>query len=249
MDSALHNEDLLIRYLDDELTPEEKAELEQRLQTDETLRQQLNDLRMAVQAVKYYGISKKVGSIHKGMMQEIKGAQPKAKLVPLRRRFSYVMAAAASVLVVVIGLSLYFSSRVSADHLYEQAFVDFPVSPTRGANNLSQFERYYLEKDYNAIVSATRSLQMGAKDSLLVGLSYLHKGQEEQAIGFFQRLSAYPNELQQDGEFYLGLSYLKSSKYANALPLFEKIAANPSHLYHSRVSKDFLNDVRSLQSK
>jgi hypothetical protein len=250
MDDSLHNESLLIRYLDGELSADEKALLEQRLQTDTELQQQLTDLRVAVQAVKQYGLSQKIGAIHTGMMQELKGPKPQAKVVPFRRKFRYLVAVAASVLIVLIGVSLYLSSQVSSEKLYEQAFVDFPVSASRGeGNQLSAIENHYQQKDYEAIVNGSRSLHMDAKDSLLTGLAYLHTGRAEQGISFFERIAAYGNTFQQDGEFYLALSYLKNPDYGDALPLFEKIAGNPSHLYHSRVTQNFLEDLKSLREK
>lgn len=250
MDDSLHNESLLIRYLDSELSAEEKAVLEQRLQTDAALQQQLNDLRVAVQAVKQFGLSQKVGTIHADMMQELKGSRPKAKVVSFRKKFRYVIAVAASVLLVLVSVSLYLSSQVSPDKLYEQVFVDFPVSPSRGeTNHLSTIETHYQQKNYDAIINGSRSLRMDAKDSLLTGLAYLHTGSLQQAIGFFQHIASSENDLQQDGEFYLALSYLKNRQYNDATTLFEKIAGDPSHLYHARVNDDFLKKLETLKEK
>lgn len=250
MDDSLHNESLLIRYLDGELSAGERALLEKRLQTDAELQQQLNDLRIAVHAVKQYGLSQKIGTIHSGMMQELKGSRPKAKLIPFRKKVRFMVAVAASVLVILVSVSLYLSSQASPDKLYEQAFVDFPVSATRGeADRLSTIETMYRQKNYEAIVNGSRSLRMDAKDSLLTGLAYLHTGRWQQAIGFFQRIAASEHNLQQDGEFYLALSYLKDRQYNDATSLFEKIARDPSHLYHARVDEDFMKKMEALKEK
>ena len=246
MDDLLHNEDLLIRYLDGELSGDEKAALEARLQTDQRLHEQLTRLRIAIQAVKHLGTTRQVANIHGQMMHELKSGK-KARPVPFNKVIRYTMAAAASILVLVIGIRIYQASQITPGKLYDEAFVEFNSSDTRGSGDMSsEIEKNYRQKKYSVVINSVRSLNMDARDSLLMGLSYLHEDRMSQAIGLFQRLAASSNEFQPDAEFYLSLSYLKNKDYNKALPLMEKIVSDPVHLYHKQFDKDFVEKVKAL---
>lgn len=249
MDEALHKDELLIRYLDGELSAEEKAGLEERLRTDRALQEQLEHLQVAVQAVKHLGTAEKVQSVHAEMMKELKGDQ-KAKVVSFSKMVRYSMAVAASILVLFVGVRLYLNAQLSPEKLYDQSFVDFNVSAARGSNeNLSKIENDYQQKAYDAVIGDVRSVNMNAKDSLLVGLAYLHQNHTAQAIGIFQRLAGSVNNFQQDAEFYLSLGYLKNKEYSKALPLMQKIRSNSSHLYHEQLPDDVVEKVEKLSKK
>lgn len=250
MDDLRHNENLLIRYLDGELPAEEKAMLEQRLQTDAALQQQLENLRVSIQAIRQYGAAQQVHHVHAEMMAELKGAKQGGKVRTMNRSVRYALAIAASVLVVLIGAQLYFSSQVSSDKLYQQAFVDFSVSASRGNDaTTSETELLYQQKKYEAVVNAPHARQLDAKDSLLIGLSYLHIDKTTEASGLFTRVANYSNEYQQDAEYYLAMSYLKMENYKQALPLIQKIAASTTHIYHGQFDGDFLKKVEKLAKK
>lgn len=248
MDDLVHNEDLLIRYLDGELSAVEKTALEERLQNDTALQAQLQKLQVAVQAVKNFGTTQQVAFIHAQMMQELR--HPKAKVFSISKAVRYTMAVAASVLVLFIGLQLYLSAQLSPEKLYRESFVDFNISDTRGSNTTtSEIEKQYQKKEYAAVTDAGRSTHLYAKDSLLIGLSYLQTDHTDKAISFFQNLAFSANDFQQDAEFYLSLSYLKNKNYDKALPLMQKIGGNPSHLYHNQLTEDVINKVKKLANK
>jgi tetratricopeptide (TPR) repeat protein len=249
MDELSHNDDLLIRYLDGELSPEERTALEGRLATDKTFREKLTNMQITVQAIKHLGTSQKVAGIHSQMMQELK-PQQKTKLIGISKEVRYTMAVAASLLVLFIGVRIYMSSQPTSEKLYSQSFVDFNASGTRSnGNQLSEVEKHYQQKEYNAVINDTRSLHLDEKDSLLIGLAYLHTDKTANAIGFFQRIASSTNSFKEDGEFYLSLSYLKNKDYDKAITLMQKIADDTAHLYHKQFDKDFIENVKALQSK
>lgn len=249
MDDLLRNENLLIRYIDGELALHEKAALEEKLKEDELLRAQLQQLQLAVQAVKHHGTAQKVASLHAEMMREFRPGPQASRLNPVRKSVRYAMAVAATILVVFAGMGIYTASQLSADKLYKESFVDFTVSTSRGNNALTQIEKHYQQKEYLAIVNTSRSHHLDAKDSLLIGLSYLHTGKPGQAAAFFQWIASFENDFRPDGEFYLAMSYLKAKQYSKALPVLQKINGDPSHLYHSRISSDLIENVAKLNKK
>ena len=248
MDDLLHNEEILIRYIDGELSKEEQAQLEERLRTEKNLQEELYHLQAAVLAVKQAGAVESVRAIHTEMMQERK-QQPKTKLVPFNKTIRYTLAVAASLLVLFIGVKLFQAAQLTPAKLYNEAFVDFNTAVTRGSNNaLSETEKNYRDKDYEAVVNASRSVNLHPKDSLLIGLSYLHINRTAEAIGFFNGLASSDNAYKQDAEFYLSLSYLRNRQYDNALALIEKIRNNPAHLYHEQFSNDFMEKLKKWKN-
>src|SRR5688500_1211558 len=111
MDDSLQADDLLIRYLDGELTSEDKRALEQRLQTDEQLQDKLEKLRVAVQAIRQFGTRQQVGSIHAQMMESVK-VQTQPKVVPFGKALRYTMAVAATDLFLFIGIRFFTNAQL-----------------------------------------------------------------------------------------------------------------------------------------
>ena len=244
----LVNDELLIRYLDGDITGEEKSAIEARLRTDGSLQTQLTNLQVAAQAIRHFGTTQQVAFAHAQMMHELKSQ--KLKSVSISKALRYTMAVAASIIVLFIGVRFYLSAQLSPEKIYEESFVDFTVSGTRGGSvTISEIESSYRKKDYQAVTGAVRSTRLYAKDSLLIGLSYLHTNRPEKAIGFFQTLAFSSNDFQQDAEFYLSLSYVKNKMYEKAFPLMQKIVNNPAHLYHAQLTDGTLNKVKKLAGK
>jgi tetratricopeptide (TPR) repeat protein len=249
MDDQLHNEEMLMRYLDGELAEQERVALEARLESDEALQQQLLNLRVAVQAIRQYGTAQTVAALHPQMMQGLKRSAEKPKVVSISRTVRLTMAVAASLLILFIGFRVYEATQLSADKLYSESFVDFDVSATRNAAAAtSTFETLYRQKDYSGVIRLN-SDTISSKALLLVGLSYLHVDQPLKAVEKFNSLTLKENDYRQDAEFYSSLAYLKLKEYSKALPLMQKISGDASHLYHHQFSRDFVERVEKLKSK
>jgi tetratricopeptide (TPR) repeat protein len=246
MDDALQNENLLIRYLDGELSLQEQADLQERLRTDRELQRQLESLQITMQAIRQYGAIQAVGNVHQEMMKELKQKQQPG-VIHFSKYIRYTLAAAACLLLLFVGSKL-LTPSVSPEKIYQDAFVDYNVSTARGSiTNSSLIEQQYQQKNYAAVTSSIRSRKLSAKDSLLIGLSYLQTNKPSQAAGFFERLANTDNDFRQDAEFYLSLSYLKEKRYQQALNLLKKINEDPAHLYHEQIDKEMIEDVESLR--
>jgi len=247
MDDSLHTHDLLVRYLDGELPLEEKRDLDLRLQADNALRDELRNLELAIQAVRQFGTTHQVSTIHQQVMAERKG-RSQARVVHFRKTIRYAMAVAASAIILFIGARLFMNAQPSPEKIYNEAFVDFNLSAVRGSEgNGSEIEKFYQQKNYAAVTTTIRSRTLSAKDSLLIGLSYLHLNKSAQAVRFFEQMATAKSDFQQDAEFYLSLGYLKEKRYEQAAGLMKKIAANSSHLYHDQITTGMVEDVEDLQ--
>lgn len=250
MSNSVHNEDLLVRYIDGELSATEKAEVEVRLKNDADFREQYQNLRVALQAIQQWGTRQQVETIHLEMMQERKGNKAPAKVVGFSRVVRYAMAVAASILVLFVGMRLYLAAQQSPDRIYRETFVDFNVANARSsASELSRIETRYQNRDFRGVAGSARTGHLSAKDSLLIGLSYLHTEDWQAAARWFHAVSASENEYRQDAEFYLALAYLRTKEFAKAHTLFQRIYNNPAHLYHEQVSADLLADVKKLDNR
>jgi tetratricopeptide (TPR) repeat protein len=151
--------------------------------------------------------------------------------------------------VLFIGIRRYQHAQLSPDRIYNEAFVDFNVATTRGTEHLSNIESLYQQKQYSRVTLTVRTLNLSAKDSLLIGLAYLHQKNLPTAITWFNPLTVSASGYHQDAEFYLSLSYLKLGNYVRAASLVERIYRNPEHLYHQQLSEEIVDKVRRLAQK
>jgi TolA-binding protein len=244
MDDALpFNDDILVNYLDGVLSPSEKASLELQLQQDAGLKERLRNLRMAVGAVQQYGTKEKVASIHSEMMQELGRQKKTAKVLPFRKLFTYGLTAAASIILIVVAIN--FFSRPNAQKLYDEAYVDYDASATRGSSNTTTLQEKYGAHDYNGVVSEAASGKLSRQDSFLVGLSYLKTGRPSPAIQWLQHLTT-GSSYTDDAQFYLSLAYLKNKNYKEALPLMQAIGSNPANIYHGQFPQNYVDRVKKL---
>lgn len=247
MDNAVHDEDLLIRYLDGELNDLQKKDVEQRLLTDTIFREQYQNLLVAVQAVKHLGTTQQVANIHREMMQELKSVPPRGSAFSLTKVVRYSMAVAASILVLFIGVRLYLNAQVSPDKIYDQTFVDFNVANTRSLDNKpSSIETAYQQGNFDAVINAVHTFNLSSKDSLLIGLSYLHQNKLSSAVNWLEKLTEAKGEYSQDAEFYLSLAYLKDKAYEKSLSIMKQIHNNSLHIYHEQVSDETVEKLQKL---
>lgn len=249
MAEFLHNNDeTIMRYLDGEMEETEKESFELQLQTDGALKQRLESLQVAIASVQQYGTAEKVKSVHREMMQELSSVHKEGKVVPMRRFVKYSLAIAASVIIILVGVNIFTSSQPSSEKLYSEAFVDYDVSGVRGSENQTDIAKLYQDHNYNAVVEKAKVQNLAQKDSLLIGLSFLHQDKLPEAINWFKAMSVQVST-KDDAEFYLALAYLKNKNYNEALKLMEQIHSNANHVYQNQFSEAYINKVKKLNSK
>jgi hypothetical protein len=242
-----NTDELLIRYLDKDLSKEEEQQLEQQLLTDPVLREKLERLKLATLAIKQFGQDEEIRAIHRQMMQEKMHAKKPGKLVSMNRAVRYSMAAAASIILLFVLFRVYEFSQVSSDKLYKEAYVDYQYSAARGQQVFSAVAANYAANNFTGVIDAANANQLGsAQDSLLTGISYLKLNDAPHAIRWLELMSNGKN-FQQDAQFYLALAYLKNKSYDKSVALMEKIHADNNHPYHDRFSENYINKVSHLK--
>ncbi|HWJ30554.1 MAG TPA: zf-HC2 domain-containing protein [Flavisolibacter sp.] len=242
MADFLPNEELLMKYLDNELSASERAALEEHLKEDEQLRQRLETLRLAKESVRYNELQNKVSNVRPQMGRNTKNVSP-------NRGWLYVLAAAC-LLAVIIGIGIFLRNSLSADKVYEEAYVQYSLDRSRSQKQeYTPVENAYQSQNYTEVIRLSQQGKHSAKEALLTGISYLNVNQPEKAMPYFEQIrqDSVDTTYRQDGEFYLGLAFLKAKQYDKSLELLRKIQSDPNHLYHPLVSEKVIHDVEKLR--
>ncbi len=249
MSNNIPQTERLISYIDGELDDAEKVLLQQQLEADTDMQAELENLSLAKDAVKHYGLVNKVASIHTKMMNQMAATSTQKKAI-VRSLPKHLMKYAAVIILLVGLFGLYQYFTVSADKLYAEEYSPYTVASFRGTETTFIIEKAYAEKKYDDVINAFE-LQTDAsvKEIFIVGQSYLIKTNYAEAANCFKTVltknsSTHTGLLTDDAEYYLALSYLKNNEPAAALPLFKKIHNNKNHLYNNKVRGWFLKKLQ-----
>jgi tetratricopeptide (TPR) repeat protein len=239
--------EMLIQYLDNELAPQERLQVESQLSADAALQQQLERLRLAKQAFKQYARKQQVAAIHSEMIKR------KPRKTASMLRMTMRVAAAIIVLVLIAGLIQY--SLLDAGRLYRSQYQSFTLGTSRDVTGASTLEQAYRNGNLQQVVALYESnAPKQSTDHFLAGQAYLSTGNPQQALRAFaaQRNTNAALDLkpyQDDLDYYMALAWLKAGNTGEALAWFEKIHNQPTHAYHDQVSGWYLTKLRWLNRK
>lgn len=248
------NTELLTRYLDGELDNDQSKKLESRIKEDDNLKEELNNLKISLEAIKSFGLYERVSSIHAEMMKELK-EQPVQKIGSANRFIKNTLRIAATVIILLGSVLIYQYVTLSTQSLFQNNFQEYTLHENRGNNNQSQIEEEYKLTHYSKTIELFRQLQSKTlQDYFIAGNACLEMDNPSEAIKYFLsvqqiNVSKETHLYQDDTEYYLAMSYLKNDEPSKAIPLFEKIHADNNHLYHSKVNWLFLKKLHLLRDK
>jgi tetratricopeptide (TPR) repeat protein len=249
------NTDLLIQYLDGELSPEEKIQVEIQLKNNTALQQELETLAISKDAVKTFGLKQKVAAIHKEMMSEMAATEKTSGTGLVKKIIRTSMRIAASLLFVLLGFAVYQYATVSPDKLFMENYQPYTASISRGGEETNGMEKAYQQKNYAAVISQFNILtNADQKEIFLAGQAYLASNSYKKAIECFNKIlllntANKTTGFNDDAEYYLALSYLKDKNIKSAYPLFTTIHNNSNHLYNDKVNSSFMRQLKLLQWK
>lgn len=248
MDKALP--DILVRYLDGELSGAEKENFEQQLAENSELREELQSLQATREAIRLYGLRQKVSGIHSEMMKEM---QPGAVIVPMRKRnLRYALAAAATLVLLIGGYFIYNVITLSPERVFASNYTTYELVTVRdGGSTETLIERAYREKRYNEVISIDASENPTPKAKFLCGAAALELNNLSKAIQCFNEVLAYNRGMSQpvlkdETEYYLALSYLRNKNYDKALALLQTIENDPAHTYRDKVTPKLIRQIKRL---
>jgi tetratricopeptide (TPR) repeat protein len=252
--STYNNSELLVRYLDGELEGEEKLRLEEQIAADKSLQEELENLKLARDAVRLYGLAQKISGIHRQMTEEMKPTAPARPMDSARRMFRYSMAVAASVLLVYIGIEAYNYLTLTPEKIFTRNYQGYALPTLRDEAPASAIEKAYREKNYRQVIALYEQLspENDIESVFLAGMARLELSETEKAIEQLQKVlslnRAAGTAIKKDAaEYYLALAYLRNRNYQASLGLLQKIKNDPQHLYYNKITAKLLRQLNRLK--
>jgi len=250
MNEPTSNTELLIQYLDGELEGEELQSIKNNIEANPDLLDELENLRLAREAVNSYGLREKIRAIHPEMMRDLKEKTKPGGSVT-KMIFQYGLRVAA-VLIILFGISaMYQYFTGTPEKLFSAKFQSFELRELRG-EPVNPIEDVYKAGKMGDVISAFNKINKPSQeDYFLAGNAFLNSRQPKNAIDALIKLQETNKSLNQhlfeeDTEYYLALAYLDNGQAAQALPILEKIHADPNHPYNRQVGSWFLLKLKRL---
>ncbi len=253
MNDNYNNSDILVQYLDNELSQEEKINLENQLKHDTVLQQELENLALAKLAIKTYGLKKHVGTIHAEMMNEIVSKKSLSSQQSIVRRMAIIsMKVAAAVLIVILGLGIYQYTTVTPDKLFASNYKPYTLSVKRGVVETDMMEKSFQEKNFAAVIAQFETVkEASVKEIFLAGVAYMETKDYKKSITALKSVLSKntlekTNIFNDDAQYFLAMIYLKNNDIKLATPFFEAMYNNPNHLYNDIVNNAFMRNLKIL---
>lgn len=211
---------LIERYFDQQLSPEEKVEVEQLRATDLDFQEEFELFEKANQAVQLataINLKEEIKDIHDSM--EATSATP---IFTFRR-----IGIAASVLLIV-GFGVY-AQQYSNQNLYDEAYAPVGDYVTNMDNEISQLEKameLFDQQQYDNAQRAFNQIYTTTGDQIALfyaGHCHYQAGKFEEAIS---ALSKIDNNYQAEAQWYIALAYLKLEKLDNTNNVLQSIIDN-----------------------
>ena len=241
--------ELLIRYLDGELSGDEAGQLEIALREDPAMRDALDRIKATRRALRTYVLDEKVKSVRQAMLAEEGGGVRRIGTSRfIYRRVSGIAAA------LILGFSLlgfYEYRQLTPGRLFAHSFEPYESAVMRGADTSALQAKWQEGRMAEVTRIFGRLEHPGSKDLFLAANAYLALGQPQEAIRLFLSLrqlnaEAGTHYFQDDTEYYLAMSYLAAGLPKSAMPLLDRIHEDPSNLYHHKVNALFVWKLHHL---
>jgi len=219
------------RYLTDTMKQEEKSVFEESLKTDNRLSQQVEEIRLMLQAVEEQSLRHKLDDFHDEIALEgsgIKTIEPAQQSVFAYKKYAI---AASLALLIGIGAWLILGQKSENEKLFAQHFSPDPGLITL-MSTTSNYEFFrgmvdYKQGKYELAIKRWNPLidQKPKNDTLnfYLGVSYLAQGESKKAIEFLSKAVHHSNSVFiNDTYYYLGLAYLKEDYAEKAINSFKQ---------------------------
>ena len=218
------------RYLNNTMDATEKLQFEKSLEENNTLRQQVEDIKILLSGIETASLREKMEEFHHQMAQETKEI-PVRNITKNNRTNSRLFYAVAASAVILLGIFWMLNPKDSNEMLFNEYFSVDPGLPTT-MGSTDEFSFYdgmvnYKRKEYDEALEKWRQLlpQKNNNDTLnyFIGVTYLAKGNTEEAIPFLEKVTTQKESMfLEDSYFYLGLSNLKNDNLEDAKENFRK---------------------------
>lgn len=238
-----HDIELIQRYLDREMTDEEKKELEFRLKEDQGLQSLYREQKELIEGIRYHHLTGKLDQL-----RSLEAALPPVQYNGtsfLLSRYGKALAVAAALALVTISYLLINRPEDPAD-LYTAYFEPYPnvFEPTQRAAEESSDIRTtaFHEYDRGHFAEAAVLFEKLLSDKkepeilLLLGNANLMINQDEAAKNNFLTLIRDFDQLDEQAKWFLSLCYLKQGDVQKAKTIWEELG-DPKITYSEKARK------------
>jgi tetratricopeptide (TPR) repeat protein len=249
--------DILVQYLDGELSGTDKLNLEHQLSGDAGMREQLNSLHSAREAIRLYGLKQKISGMHVEMMEELWPAV--IRMQPANRSkkiIRYSIAAAAMLLLLISGYMIFSQAKPTPEKVFASNYSHYELVTLRDGNNTeTKVEKAYRQKNYTEVLRIHDANEDHTpKGEFLCGAAALETKNLPKAIKCFNEVLDASRQtgqpvLKDEAEYYLSLSYIRNKNYDEALTLLNAIEKDPAHTYNDKVDSKLIRQVERLNKK
>lgn len=234
-----NNYTLIEKYLNGELNEEEILSFKTRLTEDTDFAQEYNlqkSMNIFLEKDKNApALKKQFAKLGSEFFQE----KNNEKVIPIdrkkgNRRSLYGMIGA----IAAIALLLFIFNPFQSGNLYDQYAAHQPLALTEKSTNASiatEAETFFNQKKYDlAYKNITMYLQENSDDQkaqLVLGISALEIGKDEEARAIFQKIHEGNSALKNYGTWYLALAYLKNKDFDQTKNYLKQIPNSERSLY------------------
>jgi len=248
------NHEILVDYLDGQLSPEVSAEVKNRVKQDKDFAGELEYIRLAVDTVRQDALRQQVSAIRYSFENNQSVSQnPSGGIVRNMYRIGLRVAA---IFILVAGITfMYKYLTVSSQSVFEKQFTGYELSTTRGQENADQVAEAYRNKNWKQVIlNYQTETAPSNKSRFLAGMAEMQEDHFPQAITIFESLllvnrTSRTDSFQDETEYYLSLAYLKNHEVEKAVQLINKIKADPAHRYYPVVSNISSIDLKIMELK
>jgi len=244
--------DLLVDYLDEKLSPEERSEIEYMVQHDTNAANDLAYLKLAIETVRLNAIARKVITVRQSL-NATTYALPPTKPVAVRHMFRTNLRIAAVFVLLFCSAVLYKYISVSNQSVYKNQFIPYELSNMRGTENRNPEAEAYRNKNWNLVIDLYGNDKVKSnKSNFLAAMSELQLSHYTEAEILFQKVlnnASENNSFQEEAEYYCALAYLMNHKEAKGIGMLNKIKSDTSHRYYPMVSKISGIDLKIIELK
>jgi len=222
----MDKEGLLYKYFSNQLSNEDRLQLDELLLTDSEFKAQF-DYEMGLQRAIKKDRSEKLKS---KLVAFEKEAQTKRSSKSQQRSFfPWSIAASIAILIGVSWFGYNTYSEPNYDDLFDANFESYPNTVqviTRGETNLSNEKTAFIayeSENYEEAINLFGKLDQDLNYlDFYMGISYLKIGDSEKAIAMFKKSSTEDHEFREAASWYLALAYLKNNDEQNAKATLEQ---------------------------
>jgi tetratricopeptide (TPR) repeat protein len=240
------------KYLNGELSDQEKIDFERQLSTDSEIRKNLNLLMEVNEYIDNRDDELKMQMTVKEIIQR-RGKQRQS--IFQKYVFSSIWTKAATIIILIgfIGMSAIIlesskNQRIFNKYYNHYEFSDVVRSENGTASNetLNKALHEYTIGNYELALTYFEKLEISEKEQVvsqfLQAISYIEIEQANKAIILLEKLSKYDHMYHETIVWYLGLCYLKIDNIDKAQPVFSQLSSYNN--YYSEQASSILNRLK-----